>query len=125
MSTLGKGVRSMLVIFGVLGACIVAGAVAVPALATNEVYECGSCTVVNGKDNFVKNNFTINHSGGGVCDKLWEKFGGSYFEVGSSCVSGGNTAHVCALSEFTGHGEATNGTAGNLKGRQDNFAGCE
>lgn len=124
---LGKRVRQKLIALGALAGCIAVCGVASPAMATNENYECTSCNFVNGKDNWVKNNFAINHSGGGACTKLWELFGGSYFErAGSNCVSGGNTAHQCELSEALGHGEVkafeSNGL---LKGRQDNFAGCE
>lgn len=98
-----------------------------PAFATNEYYECGSCESVNGKENYVRNNFTINHSGGGVCSFMWRNNGGgNYTDMGNECVSGGGTAKVCAGSEFYGHGQAFAAEfAGYLRGRQDNFSKCE
>jgi len=129
---MAKLIRSMrlhkrLAVIGVIAGCATAGAVAVPALATNEYYECGSCNVVNGPDNYVKNNFTINHSGGGICTYMWEKVNGKYYQMsGSYCVSGGGTAYECQLYEVYGHGEAERLSFGGfLRGRQDNFTKCE
>jgi hypothetical protein len=46
----------------------------------------------------------------------------------SECVGGGNTSAECAnlggYGEVYGHGEITSGSAGELRGRQDNFSNC-
>jgi len=98
-----------------------------PAFATNEFYECGSCAEVNGKENFVKNNQVINHSGGGICGAVWRNNGGGNFtDVAKMCEPGGGTATACASSEVHGHGEAESESGnGLLRGRQDNFSKCE
>jgi hypothetical protein len=117
----------LLLCVGVIAALGTASAVAGPAFGTNEFYECGSCNEVNGKENFVKNNFTINHSGGGICAGLWRNNGGGNFTLlADECRGGGETAHDCVGSEVTGHGEAE-AESGNglLRGRQDNFSACE
>ncbi len=110
----------------VLSALVAAGAVAVPAVATNEYYECGSCAEVNGVENYVKNNQVINHSGGGICGAVWRKNGpGNYTLMARGCEPGGTTATVCAGSEVHGHGEAESESGnGYLRGRQDNFTYC-
>jgi hypothetical protein len=119
--------RRLLLIAGLMAACATAGAIAVPALATNEYYECGSCEWVNGKENYIKNTFAINHSGGGICGVVWRNNGGgNYTDVAAGCASGGGTAKACASSEVYGHGEASSIEFGGwLRGRQDNFAACE
>jgi hypothetical protein len=76
----------------------------------------------------VKNNFTINHSGGGICTTMWEKVGEKKWTEmsGSYCVSGGSTAYECQLYEVVGHGEAKElSFGGYIRGRQDNFTKCE
>jgi hypothetical protein len=122
-----KGFRRLLLIAGAVAAFAAAGTVALPAFATNEFYECGSCAEVNGKENFVKNNQVINHSGGGICGAVWRKNSpGNYTLVADQCAGGGGTATACAGSEVFGHGEAESESGnGLLRGRQDNFAGCE
>lgn len=122
----GSPFRHLLLGAGLTAAFATAGAVAVPALATNEFFECGSCTATNGPENFVKNTQAINHSGKGVCAVVWKNNGGgNYKEEGLECATGGGTATACAGSEFTGHGEAeTSGGNSLLRGRQDNFASC-
>ena len=119
--------RRVLVIVGALAALGAAGAVAVPAFATNEYYECGSCAEVNGRENYVRNNFTINHSGGGICAGLWRNNGGgNYTLMARECRPGGETAHNCLSGEVYGHGEAESEFGnGFLRGRQDNFTACE
>lgn len=125
MARLGRFSR-LLVIVGVVAGCSAASVVAVPALATNEYYKCESCTGKNAPDNYVKNNFVINHSGGGACTYMFEKVSGNWYEMsGSYCVSGGNTAYECQVFEVYGHGRVTSSSAGLLLGRQDNFTKCE
>jgi hypothetical protein len=123
--------RRLLVAASIVATFATACAAAVPALATNEEYKCSVgevCSVANGPENWVRNNFGINHSGEGNCDKIWRKnSNGTYTLMGEQCVSGGNTAKVCVGSgEFFGHGEVeSSGFPGILKGRQDNFTKCE
>jgi hypothetical protein len=123
----GLPFQHLLLCVGVIAAIGTASAVAGPAFATNEYYECGSCSEVNGKENYVKNNFTINHSGGGICAGLWrDNGGGSYTLMADECRGGGETAHDCIGSQVYGHGEAESESGnGYLRGRQDNFASCE
>lgn len=123
----GKGLRRLLIAVGLIAACATASAIAIPAFATNEYYECGSCAEVNGKENFVKNNQVINHSGGGICGAVWRNNGGgNYTLMADKCAGGGGTATACSGSEVFGHGEAES-ISGNgfLRGRQDNFVKCE
>jgi hypothetical protein len=124
---IGRRFRRVLVVIGLVTACSAACTIAMPALATNEFYKCTSCAETNGPENFVKNNFTINHSGAGICAGLWRNNGGGNFTLLSrECRSGGETAHNCVGSEVKGHGEAE-AESGNglLLGRQDNFSACE
>lgn len=119
--------RYLLLGVGLIAACATATGVAAPAFATNEYYECGECAEVNGAENYVRNNFTINHSGKGVCAAIWrDNGGGNYTLMSRECKSGGETAHACLTSEVYGHGEAESESGnGYLRGRQDNFAKCE
>lgn len=100
--------------------------VALPAVATNEYFECSSCTAVNGIENWVKNTQGINHSGRGACSVVWKNNGGgNYKEEAFECAEGGATVNACAFSEFIGHGEViTSGGNSFLRGRQDNFKEC-
>lgn len=119
--------RHLLLVVGTVAALATVSAVAVPAFATNEYYECGSCTWVNGSENYIRNNFTINHSGGGICSIVWRNNGGgNYTDIQADCKTGGETAKACAGSEVYGHGEASSIEFGGfLRGRQDNFTKCE
>jgi hypothetical protein len=124
----GARFRRLLLAVGTVAALATASAVAVPAFATNEYYECSSCEVVNGPENYIKNNQAINHSGHGICSIVWRNNGGgNYTLMAYECRSGGETATACSGSEVYGHGEAGSQNAGNyfLRGRQDNFAKCE
>jgi hypothetical protein len=116
----------LLLAVGAVSACAAAGTVAIPAFATNEYYECGSCAEVNGPENYVRNNQVINHSGGGICGAVWRKNSpGNYTLVARACEPGGATATACAGSEVYGHGEAESESGnGYLRGRQDNFTYC-
>jgi hypothetical protein len=119
--------RHLLLAAGLVAVCATAGAIAIPAFATNEYYECGACAEVNGKENYVKNNQVINHSGGGICGAVWRNNGGgNYTLMADKCAEGGGTAIACSGSEVYGHGEAE-AISGNgyLRGRQDNFTKCE
>lgn len=123
----GARIRHLLLAVGLIAACATAaGAAAVPAFATNEYYECGLCAEVNGKENWVKNNQTINHSGGGICAALWRNNGGgNYTLMADQCKPGEETATACTSGEFKGHGEAESEFGnGYLRGRQDNFTYC-
>jgi hypothetical protein len=111
---------------GLVAACATAVIAVAPAFATNEYYECGSCAEVNGPENYIRNNQTINHSGGGICAAVWRKNApGNYTLMADQCAGGGGTATACASSEVYGHGEAES-ISGNgwLRGRQDNFTYC-
>jgi hypothetical protein len=108
-------------------ACIAACAIAVPASATNEYYKCNACEETNGPNNYVKNNFGINHSGKGACAAIWRYNGGSnYTLLADECLTSGKTSKDCLGSEVVGHGEVE-AEEGNslLLGRQDNFSACE
>ena len=124
---IGVPFRHALAIVGALAALAAAGTIAVPAFATNEYYECGSCAEVNGHENYVRNNWTINHSGGGICAAIWRNNGGgNYTLMADECRPGGETAHDCLGGEVYGHGEAESESGnGFLRGRQDNFTKCE
>lgn len=119
--------RRLLIVVGLTAICATAGFVPAPALATNEYYECNPCTIANGPENFIKNNFTINHSGGGICSTVWRNNGGgSYTNMITECAVLGGTAKACASVEVHGHGEASAIEFGGfLRGRQDNFVKCE
>jgi hypothetical protein len=124
---LSRAGRWRLLLAGVaVSACATAAVVAIPAFATNEYYECGSCAEVNGPENYVKNNQVINHSGGGICGAVWRKNApGNYTLMARACEPGGATATACALSQVYGHGEAESESGnGFLRGRQDNFTYC-
>jgi hypothetical protein len=129
MTTIPAGARRLFLVCGVAAALLTAGAVSIPAFATNEYYECGACEAVNGKENWIKNNQAINHSGHGICAIDWRNNGGgNYTLMEYACAGGGGTATACIKgAEVFGHGEAATQEAGNwfLRGRQDNFAGCE
>jgi hypothetical protein len=112
-----------------VAALAVAATVAVPALATNEYFECSSCTSVNAypPNNWLSNVQGINHSGGGSCSTVWaDKSGGGYESKAFECAEGGGTETACAYAEYWGHGNVKT-SAGNsfLRGRQDNFKSCE
>jgi hypothetical protein len=119
--------RRLLIVVGLVAICATAGFVAAPALATNEYYECNPCTIANGPENFIKNNFGINHSNGGICAIVWRNDGGGkYTNMETKCKALGGTAEACAGSEVYGHGEASSVEFGGyLRGRQDNLAGCK
>ena|ERR1700722_18010774 len=117
--------RALLVV-GLVAACVAAFVIAAPALATNEYFECSSCSAENGIENYVTNTQAINHSGGGICAQVWKNNGGgSYTSEAFECAEGGGTATACSYKEFVGHGEAkTESTPGYLRGRQDNYKSC-
>jgi hypothetical protein len=119
--------RRLLLCVGLIVAFATTGFVAVPAFATDESYECGSCTAVNGHENYVKNNFSINFSGEGACAVIWRNNGGgSYTQMGAECAGGSSTAHVCLGGEVYGHGETESlNFASWLYGVQDNYKKCE
>lgn len=126
MTRLNASFRQLMIAAGLASALVTAAAIATPALATNEYFECGSCTAVNGPENWVTNTQGINHSGKGVCAVVWKNNGGgNYKEEGFECAEGGGTATACSFAEFVGHGEVfTSGGNSFLRGRQDNFKSC-
>ncbi|MGA2455736.1 MAG: hypothetical protein ABSG93_19715 [Solirubrobacteraceae bacterium] len=123
-------VRQLLLGVAVAAACATAGAVAAPALATNEYFpSCYPCisSSDNAPENWITNVQAINHSGGGICATVWKNNGGgNYQEMAYECGSGGETATACSYSaEFVGHGYIkTETSAGYLRGRQDNYKSC-
>lgn len=122
----GRRAQRMLLSVGLLAALGAGCTVAVPAFATNEYYECGSCAETNGPNNYITNNQVINHSGGGICGAIWRYNGGAnYTLLQAECMGGGATVTLCHGSELYGHGEAESESGnGFLRGRQDNFAYC-
>lgn len=122
----GGRFRRRLALVAVAAACLTAGAVALPAFATNEYFECGSCTSVNGIENYISNVQGINHSGVGSCSTVWwNKGGGNYESKAFACAEGGGTETACSYGEYYGHGNVkTSGGNSSLRGRQDNFKSC-
>lgn len=122
----GARFRRLLIVVGMMAACAAACTAALPAFATNEYFECGSCAAVNGPENYVTNTQGINHSGGGICAAVWRNNGGgNYTLMADACEPGGGTATACAGTQVSGHGEVESESGnGYLRGRQDNFTYC-
>jgi hypothetical protein len=118
--------RRTLVLAVLASALIAAAASAIPASATNEYYKCASCAETNGPNNWVKNNYGINHSSKGACVAFWRYNGGtSYTLLADECLPSGGTSKNCLGSEVLGHGEVESESGNSLLlGRQDNFPNC-
>jgi hypothetical protein len=118
--------RHTLVLAVLVSALIAAAASALPASATNEYYKCPECAETNGPNNWVKNNYGLNHSGKGACVAFWRHNGGtSYTLLADECLGAAGTSKNCLGSEVLGHGEVeSEGGNSLLLGRQDNFPNC-
>jgi hypothetical protein len=124
----GKRLRWLLVISGVLASGATALAVAQPASATYEPYSCSSCESKNGPNLVIKNTQGVNYTEHGVCTADWRYNGGSSYTVlDDECSTGTYEVYACySGSQYTGHGEVEDIAIRNehLAGHEDNYASC-
>jgi hypothetical protein len=119
-----RRVKGTSLVVSLIIACAVAYSAA-PAFGTNQNYECGSCTSVNGANNYIRNVFGQNKSGGGNCTNMWkDNGGGNYNIVERECVEGKEQGFDCPGLEIFGHGQTANTSAGFLWGNENNFKEC-
>jgi hypothetical protein len=123
---LGRNIRWLLIITGVVASSATALSVAQPAAATNENYSCSSCAIINGKENWVTNNQAVDYSRPEVCSGVWRNNGGSYTLIADECTRSAYEVFACStIGEFKGHGEVEAITGNNhMAGKQDNFKYC-
>lgn len=120
----GRCVKGTSLVVSLVIACAVAYSAA-PAFGTDQSYECGGCTEVNGANNYIRNVFGQNKSGGGNCTFMWKDNSGSYSLYGESCSGGTAQSVICPGSEIYGHGETRNSpVGGNLWGNESNYKEC-
>jgi hypothetical protein len=120
-----RRVKGASLVMSLVIACAVAYS-AGPAFATDQSYECGSCNEVSGSNNYIRNVFGQNKSGGGNCTFMWKSNGGGNYSVyDESCQGGTAQSVICPGAEIYGHGTTRNSpVGGHLWGNESNYKEC-
>lgn len=127
MQTMLRGRLGRTLATGAAALLATAFAVAAPAHATDQSYECASCGGVGGANNFIDEAAGTDYTYTIVFVHMWKFNGGSNYNLEAESHSEAMShVKICTGSkEFNGHGDTTaGGLLAHLSGREANYKDC-
>lgn len=116
--------RLLLAVSALIAGGTAALASAPSAHATNRNYSCGSCSDINGPEDYISYASSTNYSANEVVQNFWRYNGGnSYTLLGQTGSTSSYSASYCNYGQIYGHGETTTFYPGGytLAGHEDNY----